>query len=113
VITKEVQRVQVARRTSSHLVVKAETQDDAQEDRAPKKRRTSSDVDELVQHEAEVAAVLDADGVPEADPEGDEWDDLDAEDSKDPLMVSEYVVDIFKYLKQTEVRALKHFCLAA
>jgi len=29
--------------------------------------------------------------------------DLDAEDSEDPLMVSKYVVDIFKYLKQTEV----------
>jgi len=71
VITQEVQRVRVARRTPSHLVVKAETQDDAQEDRAPKKWRTSSDapetdVDELAQHEAEVAAVLDADGVPEA-----------------------------------------------
>jgi len=104
VITQEVQRVQVARRTSLHLAVKAETQDDAQEDRARKKRRTSSDapetdVDKLAQHEAEVAAVLDADDVPEADPEGDRWDYLDAEDSEDPLMVSEYVVDIFKYLK--------------
>ena len=38
VITQEVQRVQVARRTSSHLVVKAETQDDAQEDCTPKKQ---------------------------------------------------------------------------
>ena len=78
--------------------------------RAFKKRRTSSeapetDVDELAKHEAEVAAVLDADGIPEADPDGEEWDDLDAEDSEDPLMVSEYVVEIFKYMKQTEVRA--------
>jgi len=38
VITQEVQRVQVARWTSLHLVVRAEAQDDAQEDRAPKKR---------------------------------------------------------------------------
>ena len=66
-------------------------------------------MDELAQHEAEVAAVLDADA--EADPEGDEWDDLDAEESQDPLMVSEYVVDIFKYLKQTKVRVLKRFVL--
>ena len=58
-----------------------------------------------------MAAVLDADGVPEADPEGDEWDDLNAEDSKDPLVVSKYVVDIFKYLKQTEVQVLKRFVL--
>lgn len=116
VITQEVQRVQVARRTSSHLVMK-EAQDDVQDDRASKKRRTSSDapetdVDELAQHEAEVAAVLDADGLPEADPEGDEWDDLDAEDSEDPLMVSEYVVEIFKYMKQTEVRVLPFYHLA-
>lgn len=112
VIIQEVQRVQVARRTSSHLLGKAEPRDEAQDDRAFKKRRTSSDapetdVDELAQHEAEVAAVLNADGVPEADPEGDDWDDLDAEDSEDPLMVSEYVVDIFKYMKQTEVRVPK------
>lgn len=40
---------------------------------------------------------------PEADPENSAWDDLDAEDSDDPLMVSEYVQDIFKYMKQLEV----------
>lgn len=33
-----------------------------------------------------------------------EWDDLDAEDSGDPLMVSDYVVEIFDYMKQLEVR---------
>jgi G2/mitotic-specific cyclin 1/2 len=64
-----------------------------------------------VEHEAEVVAVLDADGIPEADPDGEEWDDLDAGDSEDLLMVSEYVVDIFKYMRQTEVRA--PFCHAA
>jgi hypothetical protein len=56
-------------------------------------------VDKLAQHEAKVAAVLDAGGVPEADPEGVEWDDLDAKDSEYSIMVSEHVVDIFKYLK--------------
>ncbi|KAG1741428.1 cyclin-like protein [Suillus paluster] len=111
VITHEVQRVQTARRTSSHLVLKAETHDDVQEDRVFKKRRTSSDapetdVDEQAQHEAEVAAVLDVNVTPEADPDGDEWDDLDAEDADDPLMVSEYVVEIFKYMKQTELITL-------
>ena len=40
---------------------------------------------------------------PEADPEGDQWDDLDAEDTDDPLMVSEYVHEIFSYLKEVEV----------
>ena len=60
-----------------------------------------------------MAAVLDTDGAPEADPEGDEWDDLDAEDSKDPLMVSEYVVDIFKYLKPDRGSSYQIFCLTA
>ncbi|KAG1724192.1 cyclin-like protein [Suillus lakei] len=91
VITQEVQRVQTARRTLLHL-----------------KRRTSSDapetdIDEQAQHEAEVVAVLDADVAPEADPDGDEWGDLDA---NDPVMVSKYVVEIFKYMKQTELITL-------
>jgi hypothetical protein len=30
-------------------------------------------------------------------------DDRDAEDTNDPLMVSEYAVEIFKYLKEIEV----------
>ncbi|KAL6950185.1 hypothetical protein ACO0QE_000861 [Hanseniaspora vineae] len=31
-----------------------------------------------------------------------EWEDLDAEDSNDPFMVSEYVVEIFEYLHKLE-----------
>lgn len=42
----------------------------------------------------------------EADPLGDEWDDLDADDDEDPLMVNEYVVEIFQYLKDIEVCCL-------
>lgn len=33
----------------------------------------------------------------------DGWDDLDADDSADPLMVSEYVEEIFDYLRELEV----------
>ena len=40
---------------------------------------------------------------PEADPEYSAWEDLDVDDNNDPLMVSEYVQDIFKYIKQVEV----------
>lgn len=36
-----------------------------------------------------------------------EWDDLDAEDAGDPLMVSDYVVDIFDYMKQLEVKQIR------
>ncbi|KAF9561445.1 hypothetical protein CPC08DRAFT_735564 [Agrocybe pediades] len=42
----------------------------------------------------------------EADPENSPWDDLDADDNDDPLMVSEYVQDIFKYLKQLELTTM-------
>lgn len=31
-----------------------------------------------------------------------DWDDLDAEDHEDPLMVAEYVVEIFNYMKSLE-----------
>lgn len=31
------------------------------------------------------------------------WDDLDAEDAGDPLMVSDYVVEIFEYMNELEV----------
>lgn len=34
------------------------------------------------------------------------WDDLDAQDWDDPVMVSEYVADVCVYLKQVEVRFL-------
>jgi G2/mitotic-specific cyclin 2 len=40
----------------------------------------------------------------EADPDGPNWEDLDAEDADDPMMVSEYVTEIFEYLKIVEVR---------
>ena len=40
----------------------------------------------------------------EADPNGPDWEDLDAEDADDPMMVSEYVMEIFDYLKVVEVR---------
>lgn len=35
-----------------------------------------------------------------------EWEDLDEEDFDDPLMVSEYVVEIFEYLYRLEIKTL-------
>jgi len=35
-----------------------------------------------------------------------DWDDLDAADQDDPLMVSEYVVEIFNYLREQELVTL-------
>lgn len=37
---------------------------------------------------------------------GVEWDDLDAEDADDPLMVAEYVVEIFEYMKKLEISTM-------
>jgi hypothetical protein len=34
-----------------------------------------------------------------------EWEDLDVDDFYDPMMVSEYAADIFKYLKELEVNS--------
>ncbi|KZT10282.1 uncharacterized protein LAESUDRAFT_672989 [Laetiporus sulphureus 93-53] len=86
-------------------------EEDEEADRAIKKRRTSSDIpDEEAAAEVEEAigfagtpdaGTSDA-GTPEADPNGLDWEDLDAEDADDPLMVSEYVVEIFEYLKRME-----------
>jgi G2/mitotic-specific cyclin 1/2 len=42
--------------------------------------------------------------VPQGLPEGVE--DLDAEDVEDPLMVAEYVVEIFEYLKELEIQTM-------
>lgn len=38
-----------------------------------------------------------------ADPNSDEWDDLDTEDMGGPLMVSEYASEIFSYMQSLEV----------
>ncbi|KAF9101950.1 G2/mitotic-specific cyclin [Mortierella sp. GBA35] len=35
-----------------------------------------------------------------------DWDDLDAEDENDPLMVSEYVADIFAYMQDLEMATM-------
>lgn len=49
---------------------------------------------------------LHIDEVEEPLAEGEVPDDLDKEDADDPLMVSEYVVEIFEYLKQLEITTM-------
>ena len=98
VIKHEGQRADLSKRTTSHLNVKTDIREEV-DNRVFKKRRTSSDgpdeakLFEQEDHAACLTASPDAaiDSEPEADPNGDEWDDLDAEDGDDPLMVSEYV----------------------
>ncbi|KAJ3081989.1 G2/mitotic-specific cyclin [Quaeritorhiza haematococci] len=38
--------------------------------------------------------------------EEEEWDDLDADDWMDPLMVSEYVVEIYEYMRELELQTM-------
>ncbi|TFY79540.1 hypothetical protein EWM64_g4472 [Hericium alpestre] len=108
----------VRRRTSARSVkAPGPEEDDAEASRVFKKRRTSSEapeeydvphehadvhaepIDKLVSHGKVVKAEK------EADPNVG-WDDLDREDVDDPLMVSEYVVEIFEYLKIVEQKTL-------
>ncbi|KAI9459180.1 cyclin-like protein [Lactarius psammicola] len=93
---------------------------EAESNRVFKKRRTSSDApDEEAKDEVEVEDQVrdiaerelqkhlhDIEREVEADPNGAEWEDLDAEDADDPMMVSEYVNDIFEYLKVVEQTTL-------
>ena len=44
----------------------------------------------------------DLEALADVDPEGDKWDDLDAKDVSNPLMVSKYV-EIFQYMKEIKV----------
>lgn len=85
-------------RLSHHIIRVQEQEEDAEATRIFIKRRTSSKAlaSEAQLFEQQVAANLEAlaDAELEADPEGDEWDDWDAEDADDPLMVSEYVIEI-------------------
>jgi G2/mitotic-specific cyclin 2 len=101
-------------RRSREAVVAEQQQrivEDAEDDRVFKKRRTSSDApvdadaeeEKPPSNEDKIALETYAEEEPEADPFGHEWDDLDAGDDDDPLMVSEYVSDIVKYLKELEV----------
>ena len=113
-------KAEIKRRTTSTLGLPAKQEKDEDEaNRVCKKVRTSSEapeeappaVDAALLHAKEeeaasrIAAQLEADvEEPEADPDGDDWDDLDADDMDDPLMVSEYVNEIFNYMKKLEVR---------
>lgn len=102
----------------SRSQVRAHVEDDVEDHRDSKRRRTSSEAPEDPAHAEEVRGHTEEDKIAariaaeleayadevEADPETSPWEDLDADDVDDPLMVSEYVVDIFKYLRLVEVR---------
>ena len=116
--------VTASQKTSAGLVDREERERDemeAEANRVFKKRRTSSEAPEdqkedgkehveagdqicdiaereLQKHLQNIGREV------EADPNGPDWEDLDAEDADDPMMVSEYVTEIFDHLKIVEVR---------
>ncbi|KAI9508085.1 cyclin-like protein [Russula earlei] len=118
--------IAVPRRTSTVQTIKeARERDDmeAEANRVFKKRRTSSEPPEDRKEEAKEQAgagdqihdiaekelqkhLQDIEREAEADPNGPDWEDLDAEDVDDPMMVSEYVNEIFDYLKVVEQNTL-------
>ncbi|KAF8962304.1 cyclin-like protein [Flammula alnicola] len=121
-LIRESHTTTTSRRVSLRSAVLARPDEDLEDDQpVHKKRRTSSvppEEDPRVLEEARAQAEEDAHNArlaaemeafaeePEADPENSAWDDLDADDNDDPLMVSEYVQDIFHYLKQVELTTM-------
>ncbi|KAG5220377.1 G2/mitotic-specific cyclin [Salix suchowensis] len=82
-----------------------DVEDDPEIQRAHKKLHTSPPemLDNSTIEVEDVANLLSAPSQPQL------WDDLDEEDHDDPAMVSEYVNDIFGYLKEVEVSRCSMF----
>jgi hypothetical protein len=85
--------------SSNTLSIKEET---PAEDEQPSRKKIHLEVEqkivieEIIQHDLEPQSSV-------AKPFADGVEDLDKEDLEDPLMVAEYVVEIFEYLKKLEV----------
>ncbi|GLB39126.1 putative cyclin family protein [Lyophyllum shimeji] len=89
------------------------TIDEAEADRATKRRHTEDPAPTKFEDESQAEAdkiaaeLVDLDEKVEAPKEEVQlWDDLDADDWDDPAMVSEYVADVCVYLKEIEQQTL-------
>ncbi|KAF8886525.1 cyclin-like protein [Infundibulicybe gibba] len=81
--------------------------DETETERVFKKRHMLENVVELIHDESQADADRVAEDLARLEselepPRGQLWEDLDAEDWDDPVMVSEYVVEICEYLKDIE-----------
>lgn len=111
-------------RTASTITEREEDEDEDEIERAMKKQRTSDELgpdvladvlevaeDLVAADPLELKAPVELQPPAEADKTilavkqeiVEDWDDLDKDDDDDPAMVSEYVVEIFHYLKELEV----------
>ncbi|KAH0581904.1 hypothetical protein H2248_011582 [Termitomyces sp. 'cryptogamus'] len=106
--TAQVARPTVFPRKTSLRVI-----DEAENSRAAKRRHTEEStrrIEDDSQAEADkiAAELVDIDHEVEAEVdatrEKQEWDDLDAGDWDDPMMVSEYVTEVCVYLKEVEIQ---------
>lgn len=81
------------------------TNTSSKDDRAVKKTKTDVGEVRLAPIEGDTGLVhkKTSTGTVEERPKDEGWKDLDAEDVDDPLMVAEYVNDIFEYMKDIEV----------
>jgi len=91
-------------RVQEELVALAEEDEDVE--RVSKKRHTDEEpvLEDSQVETDQIAAELQATELSPIQT----WNDLDAEDWDDPLMVSEYVADVCDYLKEIEVRCSVH-----
>lgn len=95
-----------AKRIHTRHVVAAKPQEVAEEEEdepVHKKRRISSEDNEVVALKFQEEAAVSDPAPTVLKPEDGEPDDLDKDDMDDPLMVSEYVGEIFQYLRKVEV----------
>ncbi|KAJ2832633.1 G2/mitotic-specific cyclin [Coemansia furcata] len=91
---------------SQATVVEHELPADTKQRKIAKPSRAFSSLSMLAGQAAEATPVADAPSVVVSGPTLVEtvrdWDDIDAEDSDNPLMVSEYITDIIEYLRERE-----------
>lgn len=85
---------------------KQEVVDEEEDEPVHKKRRISSEDAEVVVLKIHEEAAVSDPAPAVVKPEDGEPDDLDKDDMDDPLMVSEYVGEIFQYLRKVEVSIL-------
>ncbi|KAI8808033.1 G2/mitotic-specific cyclin B [Cladochytrium replicatum] len=78
----------------------SQMEEDDAEERVIKKQKTDPMEEDEVEVEPEEQAV----STPAHSAEM--WDDLDEEDLGDPMMVAEYVVEIFEYMRELEIQTL-------
>lgn len=104
--TNRVRRLHTRHAAAAAAAKAKEIDEEEEAEPVHKKRRISSDDDEVVALEVHEEAAVSDPAPAIVNPEDGEPDDLDKDDMDDPLMVSEYVGEIFQYLRKAEVSIL-------